>query len=360
MQVKNKKTSVVRIIITIVVIIAVLAGIRYQLNKNKAANQAATEEVAKTNTAISVRTDIARIKDIELAYTANGTFIPRQEVVVGAEVGGRVASVLVKEGDFVRPGQVLATIVGDKQNVSVANAEANLNNAKMDLERFENAFTTGGVTRQQLDGIRLQYETAKNNLRTAQLAASDISIKTSVGGIVHSKKIEPGAYVSPGTAAFEIVNISSLKLKVNVDEKNIATLKTGQMVDVTVSVMPEKVFQGKIIFIAPKADANLNFSVEIEIPNAKNELRAGMYGSAVFGKGTATSSLVVPRTAFVGSVSDSRVFVVEDSRAVEKKVQGGRSFGNDIEVLNGLKEGDQVIISGQINIFDQTPVQVIR
>lgn len=357
---KNKKTSVVRIIVTVAVIVAVLASIQFQLNRNKAVNKAATDEVAKQNSAVAVRIDTARVENLDLSYAANGTFIPRQEVVVGAEVAGRVASVLVKEGDFVRPGQTLAIVVGDKQNVSVSNAEANLNNAKMDLERFENAFTTGGVTKQQLDGARLQYETAKNNLRTAQIAAGDVSIKTSVAGIVNTKNIEPGSYVSAGTAAFDVVNISTLKLKVNVDEKNVGALKVGQTVDVLVSVMPDKKFNGKITFIAPKADANLNFPVEIEIPNPKNELRAGMYGTAKFGEGSAVNALVVPRPAFVGSVSDNKIFVMKGGKAVEKKVQSGRSFGDNIEVLSGLNAGDEVIISGQINLFDQTPVQVIK
>lgn len=357
---KKKKSSVVRIIITVAVIIASLAGIQRQLDKNKAANKAATDEVAKQNTAVSVRTDIAATKHIDLSYVANGTFIPRQEVVVGAEAAGRVARVLVKEGDFVKSGQTLAIVVGDKQNVSVANAAANLNNAKMDLERFESAFATGGVTRQQLDGVRLQYETAKNNLKNAQIAAGDVAIRTSVAGIVNSKKIEPGSYVNLGAAAFDVVNISSLKLKVNVDEKNIASLKEGQKVNIVVSVIPDKVFSGKITFIAPKADANLNFPVEVEIPNAKNELRAGMYGTAKFGEGASVNTLVVPRNAFVGSVSDNKIFIIKDGKAVEKRVQSGRSFGDHIEVLDGLSEGDEVIVSGQINIFDQTPVQVIK
>lgn len=343
-----------------VVIMASLAGIQRQLDKNKTSNKAATDEVAKQNTAVSVRTDIATMKRIDLSYTANGTFIPKQEVVVGAEAAGRVARVLVKEGDFVKAGQTLAIVVGDKQNVSVANAEANLNNAKMDLERFESAFTTGGVTRQQLDGVRLQYETAKNNLRNAQIAAGDVAIRTSVAGVVNSKKIEPGSYVNLGAAAFDVVNISSLKLKVNVDEKNIGSLKEGQKVNIVVSVIPDKVFSGKITFIAPKADANLNFPVEVEIPNAKNELRAGMYGTAKFGEGASVSALVVPRNAFVGSVSDNKIFIIKDGKAVEKRVQSGRSFGDYMEVLDGLSEGDEVIVSGQINIFDETPVQVIK
>ncbi|MCO5236942.1 MAG: efflux RND transporter periplasmic adaptor subunit [Chitinophagaceae bacterium] len=356
---KNKKTSAVRIILAVVAVVAALAGIQFQLDKNKATNKAATDEVAKQNTAVSVRIDTALLKDVDLSYLANGTFIPKQEVIVGAEAAGRIASVLIKEGDFVHAGQTLAVIVGDKQDVSVANATANLNNAETDLRRFESAFATGGVTRQQLDGARLQYETAKNNLRTAQITAGDVAIKTSVAGIVNSRKIEPGSYVNAGTPAFEVVNISTLKLKVNVDEKNVGALKTGQTVDVSVSVLPDKKFTGKITFIAPKADVNLNFPVEIEIPNPKNELRAGMYGTAKFGEGSSVHALLVPRTAFVGSVSDNKIFVVKDGKAIEKRVQSGRNFGDYIEVLSGLRAGDQVITSGQINLFDQTPVQVI-
>src|SRR5690606_34855401 len=99
-------------------------------------------------------------------------------------------------------------------------------------------YATGGVTKQQLDQVKLQFETAKNNLRSAKLTAGDVTIKTSVSGIVNARKIEPGAYVNPGTAAFDIVNVSSLKLRVNVDEKNVAALKVGQSVNVSVSVYP--------------------------------------------------------------------------------------------------------------------------
>ena len=116
-----------------------------------------------------------------------------------------------------------------------------------------------------------------------------MAIKTSVGGIVNARKIEPGSYVNAGAAAFEVVNISSLKLKVNVDEKNVGSLKLGQNVDLVVSVMPDKKFTGKVTFIAPKADASLNFPVEIEVSNSKNELRAGMYGSARFGNGASAT-----------------------------------------------------------------------
>lgn len=350
-----------RTIITLLVIVAAGAGIYYTLQQNKANNDAETAAVAETDAAVAVRIDTARMNQMDLEYLANGTFMPKQEVTVSAETGGRVVRVLVDEGSHVSAGQTLAVVEADKQNVNVADARASYNNAQANLERYENALSTGGVTQQQVDQARLQFENAKNNLRSAELTAGDVTIKTSVAGIVNSRQIEPGAFVSAGTAAFEIVNVSTLKLRVNVDEKNVAGLAVGQNVNVRASVYPEKDFTGKIIFIAPKSDGSLTFPVEIEIANnPNNQLRAGMYGTAVFGAGGSANILVVPRTAFVGSVSDHKVFVLEEGKAVAKDVVSGRSFGDRIEVISGLEDGQSVIVSGQINLNDQTPVEVIK
>lgn len=347
-------------IITVIIIAAALGGIFFILNKNKAKNEAVTVEAAKTNAYVAVRIDTARLDAINLANSANGTFQPKQEVTVGAETSGRVVRVLVDEGSRVSAGQTLAIIEGDKLNVNVSNAQANYDNAQENLQRFESAYKTGGVTLQQLDQARLQFETSKNNLRSSKLTAGDVTIKTSVSGIVNSRKIEPGTYVSLGTPAFEIVNVSTLKLRVNVDEKNVVALRIGQSVDVKASVYTDKSYTGKITFIAPKSDGSLNFPVEIEVPNTGSELRAGMYGTATFGGGVTSNTLIIPRTAFVGSVSDNRVFVAKNGKAIETKVVSGRNFGDNIEVLSGLNAGDQVIISGQINLLDQTAIEIIK
>ncbi len=350
-----------RAIIAIIVIGAALVGMFMILNKNKKKVEAETAVVAEKNAAVAVRIDTARTEAMNLAYQANGTFMPKQEVTVAAETGGRVVRVLVDEGSRVGAGQTLAVVEGDKLNVNVSNAQAAYDIAQSNLQRYQSALSTGGVTQAQVDQMRLQFENAKNNLKSAKLTAGDVTIKTSVSGIVNSRKIEPGAYVSPGTPAFDIVNVSTLKLRVNVDEKNVATLRVGQTVEVLASVYSDKKFTGRITFIAPKSDGSLNFPVEIEIANnPNNDLRAGMYGTAVFGGSGTASALVIPRTAFVGSISDNKVFVLRNGKAIETKVQSGRSFGDLIEITSGLQAGDQVIISGQINLLDQTAVEVIK
>lgn len=349
-----------KVIITGIIIVAALAGIMFVLNKNKAENQQQVEIVAQKNAAVMVRTAKADYKEVNSQYIANGTFIPKQEVMLSAETAGRVTRVLVKEGDFVRAGQTLAIIDGDKQNVGVSNAQAVYNNAKAEVARFESAYATGGVTKQQLDQVKLQLENAKNNLRNAQLTASDVNITASFAGIVNKKNIEPGSYVSPGQQLFEIVNVSTLKLKVNVDEKNVGSLKVGQSIKVESPVISGKEFIGKISFIAPKADGSLNFPVELEIQNSSNDIKAGMYGNAYFGNSQLANVLVVPRNAFVGSVSSNQVYVYKDGKAVLTKVTAGRTFGDEIEILSGLEKGAQVIISGQINLADGTAVEIIK
>ncbi|HLV47155.1 MAG TPA: efflux RND transporter periplasmic adaptor subunit [Flavobacterium sp.] len=350
-----------KVIITGVVIVAALAGIVYLLNKHKAENEAQTEVVAQKNNFVAVRTAIADYKEINGQYIANGTFIPKQEVKLSAETAGLVSRVLVDEGSVVKAGQTLAVIKADKQNVNVANAQAVFDNAQAEVARFESAYATGGVTKQQLDQVKLQLENAKNNLRSAEIAAGDVNITASFSGIVNTKNIEPGSYVNPGMELFEVVNVSTLKLKVNVDEKNVGALKVGQSVKVESPVLSDKEFTGKISFIAPKADASLNFPVELEIQNsASNELKAGMYGNAYFGDSQMNNVLLVPRNAFIGSVSSNQIFVHKDGKAVLTNVASGRTFGDYIEIVSGIEKGTEVIVSGQINLTDGAAVEIIK
>lgn len=350
-----------RVIITVIIIAAALAGIMFILNQNKAKNEADTATVAIQNAAVAVRADTADFKDVNAQYVTNGVFAPKQEVMLSAETSGKVVRVLVQEGAYVKTGQTLAVIDSDKQNVTVSNAQATYNNAESELARFENAFSTGGVTQQQVEQAKLQLENAKNSLRSAQIAVSDVNVTASFAGIVNKRNIEPGSYVNPGEELFEVVNVSTLKLKINVDEKNIGQVKLGQSVRVGSPVLSNQTFNGTVTFIAPKADGSLNFPVELEIKNnTNNDLKAGMYGTAYFGGEQAINALVVPRNAFVGSVSTNQIFAIEDGKAVLKNVVSGRSFGDYIEIVSGLEKGTAVVTSGQINLLEGTPVEIIK
>ncbi len=333
------------------------------LNKNKEKNEAETAVVAQTNASVAVRVASVKTGVPDLDYTANGNFEPEQQLEFPAENNGRVVKVLVDEGDHVHIGQVLAVIKGEQLNIQLQSAKASYDNAQADLQRYESAYKTGGVTKQQVDNAKVALASAKANYDQTRVNLGDNNVKSSINGIVNKRNIEPGSVVSPGMSLFELVNVSTLKLKVNVPEAQVATLKVGDVVKVTASVYPDKEFSGKISFIAPKADASLNFPVEIKIANnEKGELKAGMYGSAMFsaaGKNQ-TEITTVPRNAFVGGVGNNEVFIVKDSVAKLTKVIAGRIFGDQVEVLKGLNNGDVVVTSGQINLADGSKVSIVK
>lgn len=356
-----KKRSFLKIFINLAILIAVLASISWVLNNNKKKNEEKTAVVAQTNNETAVRVHDVALKNLNLDFKVNGNFVPVQEIDYASENSGRVVRILVKEGSLVRRGQTLAVVDAGILNIDLESARASLANALRDQERFENAFQTGGVTQQQLDQVKLSVENAQARVNQARIRTNDANIRSSINGVVNKKYIETGAYVSAGTKMFELVDISKLKLLVNVNEYQVTQLKMNDKVDIVASVYPDKIYSGKVTFIGNKADASLNFPVEIEVDNNANNLKAGMYATAQFRFSNQTSSTVVPRSAFIGSVSSNEVFVLTEGNIARlKKVTSGRIIGDEVEILNGLEAGDKVITSGQINLEDGSKVSTIN
>ena len=358
-----RKKKLIRVFTTVAILAGVFVLIGSVLASNKKKNAEKTAVVAETgNGDVAVRVSPVQKQSIGLDFSANGNFIPAQQMNFAAENAGRVTRVLVDEGSWVRKGQTLAIIKTDVLSIDLESAQAAYQNALKDKQRYESAFETGGVTLQQLDQSKLNLENAAARVAQARIRVSDANIKSSINGIVNKRYIEPGAVVNPGTQLFELVDVSRLKLSIAVNESQVAHLKVGEKVDVKASVFPDKNYGGTITFIAPKSDASLNFPVEIEIAsNPGNQLKAGMYGTAVFRMGNAAPVLVIPRSAFVGSVSSNQVFVVENSNTARlRNVISGRVLGDKVEILQGLKEGETIITSGQINLTEGSKITPIQ
>lgn len=350
-------------IITVIVVVAVLASIGWVLSNNKKENEAKTALVAQGASGdVAVRVADIKRTAVDLDFSANGNFIAAQRITFNAENAGRISRILVDEGSRVSKGQLIAVIETDILAVDLQTAQDAYLNAKRDLERYESSFKTGGVTQQQLDQARLNTRNAQARLQQAKVRVGDANVRAPFSGIVNKRFIEQGAYVSPGNQLFEIVDVSRLKLAVTVNETQVANLQKGDQVRVKSNVFPDKNFTGRISFIAPQADNSLNFPVEIEISNNSGDvLKAGMYGTAIFEFPEQAPSITVPRTAFVGSVSSNKVYLLTNGNtATERKVVSGRVLGDQVEILEGLKEGETVIVSGQINLTDGTKVSPIK
>jgi len=349
-------------IIAGIIVIGTIALIVFVLMKNREKNEAEIAVVAKKSAAVFVKVDTVVNEEIAQNFTSNGNFEPVQKLTFMAEKPGKITRILVKEGSRVRKGQTLAIVRSDMINIGLETAKAVYENAKNDYNRFENAFKTGGVTQQQVAQMKLRMETTEANYKNAKIGVSDVNIKAPINGVINKKFIEVGAILAamPPTPLFQIVNTSKLKLKVTVNELQVSTLKVGDFVKITTTVYPNKDFKGKISFIASMADASLNFPIEIEIENdATAAIKAGMYGIANFTT-KKQQMLTVPRNAYIGSVNENEIFVVENGIAKLRKVVSGKILGNKVQILSGLKEGEQVVTTGQINLKDGSKIEIIK
>ncbi len=350
-----------KILLGILIASGIVAIIGIVLTNNKKKNEAKTAVVAEINSGVSVKTAIVSKNQLEINFTANGKFSPVQELEYSSEMAGRVINVLVEEGDYVRKGQTLAIIKTDNLSVDIQAAREVYANALRDKERFENAFKTGGVTQQQVDQALLNLKNAEARLQQANIKRADANLRASINGVINKRMIEPGSVLASGTRLFEIVDVSKLTLDIAVSEAQVVTLKVGDTVTVSASVIPHNQFKGKISFIAAKADDRLNFPVKIEVSNSsQSELKAGMYGAASFVFPQQAPVILSPRSAFVGGVSSNEVFVAQSGKAVLRKVLPGRILGEQVEVLQGLEEGEEVIITGQINLMNGSAITVIK
>lgn len=340
--------------------VAVVALIMWKLNSNKKHNEEKTAIVKESSSgAVPVLTENVSLTTFDQSFAANGNFQAVNQIDFSSESSGRITQLMVKEGTIVKAGQALAKIDNQVVSADLEIAQANVDAARTDMERYQRALQTGGVTQKQVDDMTLQYHNAQAKLTQARKNTSNALLKSPIDGIINAKYVEVGAYLSPGTKLFQIVNISRLKLVVSVPEGQVVSLHLGQEVPVVTSVYPEVTYKGKITFIAAKGDETLNYPVEVEITNISGkELKAGMYGTATFSLPKQDPLVLIPRGAFYAGISNNSIFVLQNGKAVSKQVTSGRVFGDKVEVRNGLNEGETVIISGQVNLTNGTPVSV--
>lgn len=350
-----------RILITIVVIVGFGALIAWILNKNKQENEAKTAVVAQGGMAVAVTTSPVKKAPLDLSFSANGTFAANQDLRLMAEASGRITSIHVQEGAKVSKGQVLAHIDSEYASIDLQRTQDALRKLKTDHARYKSSYETGGVTKAQLDEVELALRDTENQLAQAQRRLQDSYVKSPISGIINKRLVEVGAFAGPSVELFEIVDVSRLKLNVAASESQVIQINKGDQVTISSTLFPDQEFSGTVNFVAVKADNSLNYPIEILVnnPDERVGLKVGMYATAHFRYPAQDSVILIPRSSFVGSVKNRQVYTMaQDSTAVLREVTPGRIIGEQVEILDGLEEGEVVITSGQINLSDGLKVTV--
>jgi membrane fusion protein, multidrug efflux system len=349
-------------IIYALMLIVLVAGIAWKLSSNKKKIAEKTELATQKSTIFPVAVVNPKMESISQDFEIPGSFRPLHEVNLVPDVAGRVVSVLVKNGDNVTKGQLIAKLDNEQVSYDIAAAEAAFQKAENDLQRFETMAKSEAVTPQQLADIRLAYKNAQSRLSVLQKQSRNMSIVAPISGTINSLTLEVGSYVTPGNPFGEIVDISRLKMNAKLSDAEAFRVQKGQEVKVKADLYSTAEYKGVVNAVAAKADASRKYDTEIELVNSKDHpVKAGMTGSVYFAFEGNKTALVIPRECLAGaSLQDPKVYIVKDSIARLVPISIGMVKDDKVEVLKGITEKDAVVRSGQLNLSEGSKVQIIK
>ncbi len=347
-----------KIIVAAIVVLAIIVSV---LAFNKKKMSAVSSDGIKDVYYVSV--EKASKKYLSETLSLVGTIYANNDVNIFAEAAGKITAVFVKVGEYKSAGTVLFQIDDELRKAAYMSAEANFEKAKKDYERLQSLYQQRSATDAQLDQAKLGAVLAEAQFIIAKRQLEDTKIKTPISGIITASYVNVGSMLQgppQQTIVANIIDISRLKIKLNVSEKDAFVLKVGDQVKVTVDVYPGVKFNGKIESISSKADEAHTFPVEIIINNERTyPLKAGMFVRVDFSSLRERETIVIPRAALVGSVKNPQLFVIENRIAKLRNVTVGKESGLFIQVLAGLTEGETVVVNGQNNLVDNVKVEIL-
>jgi RND family efflux transporter MFP subunit len=291
----------------------------------------------------------------------NGSFAAIHELNLQSEGQGKVTALNFNTGDFVQAGQVLAQLDDELLRSQTALAAAVLDKARTDLKKYEGLLKADAISSQSVEDSKLALKKAETDYAALKKQLDYASIKAPIQGTITKRFIEKGSLLMPGSPVAEIVDVSRLKFIAQVSEPEAAQIGKGRKVTLTSTIFPGIEYRGTVVSVGVKAEDARRFPVEIELVNdPAHPLKAGMFGTAQFGSNGQVATLVIPRNAIVGSIKSPRVYVVENGKAVLRGIRIGSANDHEVQVLDGLTEGEMVVTSGQINLDNNASVTIVN
>jgi RND family efflux transporter MFP subunit len=373
-----------------------------------AADGKTPETAAPEPAAIAVAAATATEQPVARFIRATGSLLAEDQAEVAAEVAGRVVATPVERGTPVKQGSELIRLSPSETEAQAKEAEANaaqiaarlglvpgaefdaslmpeVQNARASFELAESEFnrikslldqkvvsqSEFDQRRTQMEAARQQFEAAKNGaaqqyqalqsararIALAHKAVADTVVRAPFNGLVAERVVSVGDYVTKGMKVAVVVRVNPLRVQLTVPEQFVAAVAVGAPVSFQVDAYPGRSFVGKVRYLSPTLEATQrSLTVEAVVENPANELKPGLFATALIEEQARTPGVVVPATAVHTAGGTSRVYVVAGDRVEERIVTVGQTMNAVTEVTNGLKAGERVATANVPQLFDGAKV----
>jgi len=368
-------------------------------------NRQAHQQARQDTGPVKVRTATVAARELQRDVESVGSLFPYEEVIISSEIDGRVEGVAADLGDRVTEGQVLVRVSEEEQRYVLAQNEAALRQAlerlglkhekdrlkdineapevraaRADLfdaeqryKRVRNLVEQSIASRQDLDQAQARFQSTQAQLdntlnQTRNLVQEverqralldlqrkklrDTSIRAPFTAFVKERQVNVGQYVRANTPVFTLVKTDPIRLRIEIPERMSPWIKVGQVADVSLEAFPGREFKGKIWRISPTVEqSKRTFIVEALIQNAQGELKPGSYAKARIRTDKFDRIRLVPRRAVTYIFGANKAYVIKGGVIDAREVKLGEQFGDDVEIIEGLAEGE-VIATTQLNRLD--------
>jgi len=324
-------------------------------NETPPAATAAAEQAA-----IPITAAAATIRPSERLVSFVGTLFGHEEVTLSSRAEGQIRSISADLGDSIATGQVLAEIDDDQLRARLREVEATVAKARADEERGRRLVEKKIISPQEYESMKTQAAVMEAQRDTLNVQLRYTRVRSPLTGSVAKRLVSAGEYVRPGTPLFSLVAEDPLKLRGDVPERFAEELQVGETVRVRVDAFPGETFEGRLTRISPTSNReSRSIAVEASLDNHDRRLKPGFFANAAIVTRKDDEAIMVPQEALITFAGVTKLFVVADNIAHERKVEPGtRTAEGLVEIVDGLHADEMVATSGLTKLQNGAQVAI--
>ena len=313
-----------------------------------------SEEATETqNEKVKVKVETVSVQDVEQLSEFTATVEANIKNNIAPQTPFRIEKIFAEVGDHVKAGQLLAKM----DATSLKQAKIQLDNQEIEFKRIDELYKVGGASKSAWDAQKTSLEVARETYKNL---VENTQLLSPISGVVTARNYDSGDMYSGGNPIYTVEEIRPVKLMVNVSESLFTKVKKGHEVDIRLDVYGDEVFKGKVNLVYPTIDpATRTFPVEIKIANSDERVRPGMFARVTMSFGH-MDHVVAPDRSIVkqSGAGDLYIYVCKDGKVSYQKVELGRRMGDKYEIISGVEDGDQVVITGQSRLTNGMEVEI--
>ncbi len=313
----------------------------------------------------TVSTTIAEFSDWQPEVASVGSMRAFRGVDVTTEVAGLVRTVNFKSGEDAQHGAVLVELNADQDIAQLHALQAAADLSETTYKRDKVQFEAEAISQATLDADAADLKNRRAQAEAQAALVAKKTLRAPFTGRLGITTLNPGQYLNPGDKVVTLQAIDPILVDFRLPQRELARIAPGQTVNVTADAFPGEVFAGKVTALDPRVDtASRNFQVEASVTNTARRLLPGMFARVAVQAGAKQRYLTLPQTAITYNPYGATVFVAvksKDGKSLEAQqvfVSVGATRGDQAAVVSGIKQGDQVVTSGQLKLKNGTPLQV--